>query len=124
MAMLATFSNKLPGQYRDTFMIRIVSTFILNAFLTAVLLGQPLLAQADGDHDEAKRLHQAGDILSLELILERLRPTYPGKILEVELERKSGKIIYEIELLAEDGMVYEIEVDAKNGEVLRSKVDD
>ena len=89
-----------------------------------MLLGQIHLAQADDDHDEAKRLLQSGDILSLEAILERLQPTYPGKILEVELERENGRIIYEIELLAEDGVVYKIEVDAKTGEVLRRKVDD
>ena len=104
--------------------MRRISVFI-TTLLIAALLGGSLAARADdGDHEEARRLHQAGDILSLQVILERLRPTHPGKILEVELEKKHGRIIYEIELLAEDGRVHEIEVDAKNGEVLRNKVDD
>ena len=104
--------------------MRRISVFITAVLITTLLGGSLSIRADDGDYEEARRLRQAGDILSLEVILERLRPTHPGKVLEVELEKESGRIIYEIELLAEDGQVHEIKVDAKNGAVLHSKVDD
>ena len=65
--------------------MRLLSAFLFQALIIMVLLGQMFIAQAEGDHDEAKRLLKSSDILSLEVILEKLRPRYPGKILEVEL---------------------------------------
>ncbi len=80
--------------------------------------------QADSDHDEARRLQQAGDILPLEKILERAQAVHPGRIIEVELEEKHGRYIYEIESLGNDGQVQEMKFDAKNGELLSSEKDD
>ena len=79
---------------------------------------------ADDDHQKARRLLESGEVLPLTVILEKVQVHHQGKILEVELEQKSGKIIYEIEMLNENGIVYELYVDAKTGEVLRTKVDD
>lgn len=101
-----------------------LTNFLLRSMILFVLGGQMSLSLADEDHDEARRLHESGEILSLEVILQRLRPRYPGKVLEVELERKSGRIIYEVEMLGKDGVVRELYIDARTGEVLRSKVDD
>lgn len=71
---------------------------------------------ADDDHDEAKRLLESGDILALEVILEKVHKLQTGKVLEVELETKKGKKIYEIELLNPDGIVFELKFDAKTGQ--------
>ncbi|MGD8484741.1 MAG: PepSY domain-containing protein, partial [Thioalkalispiraceae bacterium] len=65
------------------------------------------LALADSDHEMARQLREAGDILPLETILQKLKATYPGKVLEVELEKEHDKIIYEIELLDNEGKVRE-----------------
>jgi len=97
---------------------------VLRALVIVLMLVQPILVQADSDHDEARRLQQSGDILSLELILEKLRPKYSGKVLEVELETKSRQIVYEIEMLGDDGIVRKLVVDARTGELLHSKRDD
>lgn len=82
------------------------------------------MALADDDHNEARRLLESGEVLSLEVIMAKLQPHYPGKVLKVELEKKSGKIIYEVEILGNDGVVRELYIDAKTADVLRSKVDD
>jgi len=89
-----------------------------------LLSAQISMVLAESDHDDARLLLKSGEILSLEVILQKLRPRYPGKVLEVELERKAGKIIYEVELLGEDGVVRELYIDARSGDVLRSKVED
>jgi uncharacterized membrane protein YkoI len=80
-------------------------------------------AIADEDHERVYELRQAGDILSLEKILEISRQRMPGKVIEVELEREDGKLIYELEILDEQYKVWKLEVDAVKGDVLRVEED-
>ena len=49
------------------------------------------MALADDDHIEARRLLDAGEILPLESILKNVREKFPGKILEVKLEREDQR---------------------------------
>ncbi len=81
-------------------------------------------ALADDDHLEARRLMESGAVLPLQTILDRLRLDYPGRILEVELEKEHGIIIYEIEIVDDDGKVRELSVNASTGELLQVKEDD
>ncbi len=76
---------------------------------------------ADGDHDRAKRLKEAGEILPLEQVIEKAKKDHPGQLLEAELEEKKGRLIYELELLDEEGIVWELKYDAKSGELLKEK---
>ena len=82
------------------------------------------MAQADDDHIEARRLLDAGEILPLESILKNVRDRFPGKILEVKLEREDQEIVYEVEVLGDDGVVTEVYINARTGKVLSSKEDD
>ena len=79
---------------------------------------------ADSDHNAARRLQQAGAILPLETIIERAQAVHPGRIIEVELEEKHGRYIYEIESVDKKGQVQEMKFDAKSGKLLSSKRDD
>lgn len=97
---------------------------IVRLLLITSLFGLGLTVLADKDHDEARRMQESGAILPLQTILEKLRQRYPGKVLEVELEEESGQVIYEIEILGENGIVHEVIVDARTGEMLRIKQDD
>lgn len=97
--------------------------------LSAVILGATLLVCASGagaedDHDRARRLRDAGDILPLETLIERARAERPGRILELKLKEKKGRILYEVELVDERGIVWEMYFDARSGELLKSKQDD
>jgi len=94
---------------------------MIKSLLVSLLITFSSLAVASEDHNEAKRLLDSGDILPLETILKKVRKTYPGKILEVELESEHGQRIYEIELLTDDGMVLELITDAITGELLSTK---
>jgi uncharacterized membrane protein YkoI len=82
------------------------------------------LGFADDDHDRAKRLKEAGEILPLERIIEMAKKDRPGRLLEAELEEKKGRFIYELELLDEEGIVWELKYDAKSGELLKEKRED
>jgi uncharacterized membrane protein YkoI len=79
---------------------------------------------ADDDHEQARRLVESGEILSLQEILDKVREIEPGKVLEVELEKKKNKMIYEIELLNTEGLVLELKFDAKSGQHLSTEKED
>ena len=76
------------------------------------------------DHENARGLVQSGEILPLETILEKLKKRVVGRIIEVELERKKGQLIYEIEQVDDQGVVKEFIFDAKTGDLLKEEVDD
>jgi len=78
---------------------------------------------ADDDYIEVRHLLASGEILPLEDILKNVRQTFPGRILEVELEKEDYHIVYEIEILGDDGIVREVHMDAKSGMPLFVKED-
>ena len=86
-------------------------------FLAAGLSGP---APAGRDHDEIRRLRNAGKILSLETIIAQHRRQYrDGQLLEaeLELELEKGRYLYELKFLGDDGVVREFEYDARTGEL-------
>lgn len=71
-------------------------------------------------HEEAYGLRRAGKILPLEHFIRHAQSLYPGQVLEAELERKAGRLIYEIAAIADrDGHYHELYYDAANGRLLR-----
>ena len=99
--------------------------FIMRVLLVAFMILSPLhTAMADDDYIEARRLLDSGEILSLEDILKNVRQIFPGKVLEVELEKEDQQIVYEIEILDGNGVIKEIYIDAKSGKLLLIKEDD
>ena len=48
----------------------------------------------------------------------------PGSVTEAELEDEDGVIVWEMEILAEDGKEYEVTIDANSGSVLETELDD
>ncbi len=99
---------------------------LLASLVLAGLLAAPLAQASDKDHERARQAVQAGQVMPLPAVLEKLAATHPGQVLEVELERerKNGNEVwvYEIKLLQPDGQLLKLELDAKTAEVLRSKM--
>ena len=97
----------------------------MRVWLVVLIMLNPLLvAMADDDYIEARRLLDSGKVLPLEVILKNVRQTFPGKVLEVELEKEDQQIVYEIEILGADGVIKEIYINAKTGKLLYTKEDD
>jgi uncharacterized membrane protein YkoI len=88
--------------------------------LTAVILSVTVLGigYGDDDHEEAYRLRERREILSLEELLRRLDLGADTRILEIESEFEHGRHVYEIEYLNPDGRVREVLIDAGSGEIL------
>ncbi len=74
-----------------------------------------------GDHERARAALQAGEVLPLPQLLERVAREQPGQVLAVELERDDGRWIYELKLLDPAGRLVKLEVDARSAELLRRK---
>ena len=74
------------------------------------------------DHEMARRLVQSGEILPLERIIDNDR-VRGRRLLDVELEKKHGEYMYEVEVVDERGNVMEFRFDAKTGETLREKIE-
>jgi len=92
--------------------------------LSLILPGLLLLmsaTHADEDHERARQLVDEGRILPLEQLLERFGERQPGRLLEVELEEKKGRYLYELEFLEPDGEVREYYIDAASGEVVKEE---
>lgn len=81
-------------------------------------------AQAEEDHQLARKLRQQGEILSLEKILNLARGHKNGEVLETELEKKRGRYVYEIEMLDAKSQVWELKLDAKTGQLIKMELDD
>ena len=90
------------------------------AFVLAMVLASPP-ALADSEQDRARAAVQAGKVLPLKTLLERLEREHPGQVLEVELEQDDGRWIYEIKLLQAGGRLVKLELDAASGAVLQRK---
>ena len=91
------------------------------AVMLTIAAGLPVQAGDSRDHDRARHALEAGEIMPLKTILERVERDTPGQVIEVELEREAGRWIYEIKLLAPGGSIVELEIDARDGTVLKRK---
>lgn len=96
------------------------------ALLAAAAALAPGVALSDDiGHEAARRLVEAGTILPLSEVLERVHAEVPGKLLETELEYDDDDgLVYEIKVLRPGGRVQEIEVDAATGRILAIEDDD
>lgn len=102
-----------------------ISRCVTLSLLTG-LLSMPTAHASERDHERARQAVQAGQVLPLSAVLDKLATTHPGQVLEVELEheRDEGRDAwrYEVKLLQRDGQLLKLELDARTGEVLRSKI--
>ncbi|MBI5137953.1 MAG: PepSY domain-containing protein [Nitrospirae bacterium] len=78
------------------------------------------------DHERAKALLDAGEILPLERVLGMAMRLHPGQPLEVKLTREAEHpgYIYEIQMLDDNGQVWELELDAATGDVVHTQRED
>ena len=93
--------------------------FVVLSLCLCGLVGQPVSASDHDDHDRARQAVQAGQVLPLPTVLERLQREVPGQVLEVELEQERDRWIYEIKLLTPAGQLTKVKLDARTAEVLR-----
>jgi hypothetical protein len=78
-------------------------------------------AADNSDHERARQAVEAGDVLPLRTILDRVEGEYPGQGMEVELDREKGEWVYEIKLLRKGGVLMKLKIQARDGTILGFK---
>lgn len=101
-----------------------VRRLLLLAAALALVAGGPASADDDDrdhDHERARQAVTDGKALPLGEILSRLQPQIGGEVIEIELEGKGARLVYEIKVLGGDGRLRELYVDAATAEILATK---
>ena len=101
-----------------------MKTMLLFPALVAGTISLQAGASEEVSQSEVRELVRAGEILPLQTILERLPAESYGRLLDLEVEREHGSIVYEFEFLRADGHIVEIKVDARDASVLEQEVED
>lgn len=74
--------------------------------------------------DDAREALRKGKVMPLTAILDIAAKREPGTVIGVDLEtRRGGRLIYEIDVITDDGRRRELQLDARNGEILVVKDD-
>ena len=96
-----------------------VLTVLLSALIPIV--AAPSLARGDDPErrDEVRRAVEAGEVLPLAQILERLRDKVSGDVTGIEIDREDGRWRYEFRVIERSGRVLEVHVDARTGNIER-----
>lgn len=89
---------------------------------TALAVSTLLRADESLSAQEIRQLSQQGQIKPLLQILQQ--HTFEGTLLDVELEREHGRLIYELEFLNAQGEVWEYELDAATGLLLSRELEE
>ncbi len=79
------------------------------------------LYDARSDQDNARNAVKAGNVLSLEQILPRVRARFPGQHLDSRLVQAGGRAVYKVKMRMNDGSVKIITVDARSGNILGAR---
>lgn len=87
----------------------------------SLLLSANVYAHSDADQEAATKALAAGEVLPLRTVLDSIKNTYPGRVMNVEFERSHDLWVYKIRLLQSQGRLLKLKVDAKTGEVIATK---
>jgi uncharacterized membrane protein YkoI len=66
---------------------------------------------------------QPDGILPMETILSQARAAVDGTVTEIELERKRGAWVYEVDIVSPNGRKTELIMDARTGNILSRKIE-
>lgn len=82
-----------------------------------------LRAGEDISQNKIRELVRQGKLMSLESIMLLYPEKQYGKLLDLEVEREHGAVIYELKFLRADGRIIELEIDAANGLLLEQEIE-
>lgn len=102
----------------------VVSWILLGLVAAVTLQSLPAFADREVDQDDVPALVKKGKIRPLSELLARHPDRLEGHLLDAELEYENDVLVYEIEVLGQDGIVREFYLDAATGAVLKEEVED
>lgn len=95
--------------------------------LVAAMLAVIILAAgagwAEDDHDRARALREAGEILPAVEIIQHALDRHPGQVFELELVEAQGGYVYEVEILDTDGVLWKLHYDSLTGKLIEAETE-
>jgi uncharacterized membrane protein YkoI len=95
------------------------AAFVVCFALTTVV--SDVVPAENRKHDEVRHAVERGEIRSLAEILAAIRDSLPGEVAGVEIERESGRWVYEFRVIDTQGRLFEVYVDARSGRIERTE---
>jgi uncharacterized membrane protein YkoI len=74
--------------------------------------------RGNDDQDFARRALQRGEVMPIARILALAAERLPGDVIEVKLDRRRGRLVYEIKVLTPSGQIRELVLDARTGDFM------
>ncbi len=105
-------------------MIKFTHLLGVVALVCTGLLSSLASAGSDVDQDKVLELVRDGKIRPLAELMAQNPGRFNGHLLDVELEYERDVLVYEIEVLGQDGVVREFYLDPVTGEVLKEEIED
>lgn len=122
--MQAQARQELPGAEGEDVMNHRKLIAILALVGPAMIFIPAAQAEARGndlellDYEACRTLVEAGDILPMGELYQRVNEKVDGRMLDTVLVRRPQGYIYQMEIAGRDGVIRMIEVDAATGKVL------
>ncbi len=83
---------------------------------------EPIVRATETTEVEREKEHVSKEILSIEEAKQMAMKEFDGKVVEIELDKDDGRLIYEIEL--KDGKrEAELDLDAETGEIIELEIE-
>jgi uncharacterized membrane protein YkoI len=98
--------------YRKYILVMLIGGFL---WAGPVVSSHALFGLGDSDKKELIR----GAVITLQQAVEKAVVSVPGTVVEAELEKHDGRVVYEIEIIDERGKECEVLIDAKTGEAIK-----
>ena len=97
----------------------IVVPMALAIAILALMAAAPSFARDDDPErrDAVRRAVEAGEVLPLAQILDKVRVRVSGDVTGIEINREGGRWHYEVRVIDRGGRVLEVHVDAQTGKV-------
>lgn len=97
---------------------RLCTVLALGLLLAAGTLAVGGTAYADGKEKNGKIEMAAAAKVTIDQAIKTAAEKVPGKIIEAELEKRHGKLVWEVEVVTTENTMMEIHIDADTGVVI------
>jgi len=87
------------------------------------IVGTSLTALSSQDDDHNFEMVNQASLSAGQAIAIALNAV-SGKVIEAEIEKEDGKLVWEVEVLTSENEVYELEIDANDGRIIETERED
>ena len=95
-----------------------MKTSTLTVLLIGTLFLPPaVLAQDAEDMAEMQAKAKSAGLIAPEQAIQKALAAKPGTVVDADVDRKSKKYYYEVEIIDANGVKWEVDIDGKTGEV-------